>query len=63
MDSQKFANKYVQMLGEQLKTTMMEKVMVLAQLSIAQETLEEEQKKYKELEEKYNRLLNSTSVS
>lgn len=59
MDSQKLVNKYLQALGEQLKTAIMEKTMMAAQLSVVQEDIEEERKKYKELEEKYNRLLNS----
>lgn len=59
MDSQKLVNKYLQALGEQLKTAIMEKTMMAAQMSVVQEDLEEERKKYKELEEKYNRLLNS----
>lgn len=59
MDSQKLVNKYLQALGEQLKTAIMEKTMMAAQMSVVQEDIEEERKKYKELEEKYNRLLNS----
>jgi|DEB19_MinimDraft_3_1074340.scaffolds.fasta_scaffold09879_2 tRNA(Phe) wybutosine-synthesizing methylase Tyw3 len=59
METQKLVNKYLQALGEQLKTAIMEKTMALAQLSVAQEELEEERKKLKELEEKYNRLLNT----
>jgi len=41
MDSQKFLNKYIQTLAEQVKTLTMEKTMLATQLAMAQEELQE----------------------
>lgn len=41
MDTQKFLNKYIASLGEQVKQLTMEKIMLTAQLAIVQEELEE----------------------
>ena len=41
MDSQKFLNKYIASLAEQVKTLTMEKTMLTTQLAMAQEELEE----------------------
>lgn len=41
MDSQKFLNKYITALAEQVKTLTMEKTMLVTQLALAQEEIEE----------------------
>jgi hypothetical protein len=41
MDSQKFLNKYIYILAEQVKTLTMEKTMLTTQLAVAQEELQE----------------------
>ena len=41
MDTQKFLNKYIASLAEQVKTLTMEKTMLTTQLAMAQEELEE----------------------
>jgi len=41
MDTQKFLNKYIASLGEQVKQLTMEKTMLTTQLAMAQEELEE----------------------
>jgi hypothetical protein len=41
MDSQKFLNKYIASLAEQVKTLTMEKTMLTTQLAMAMEELEE----------------------
>jgi uncharacterized protein YnzC (UPF0291/DUF896 family) len=41
MDSQKFLNKYINALAEQVKTLTMEKTMLVTQLALAQEEIEE----------------------
>lgn len=41
MDTQKFLNKYIASLAEQVKTLTMEKTMLTTQLTMAQEELEE----------------------
>jgi len=45
MDTQKFLNKYIASLGEQVKQLTMEKTMLATQLAMAQEELEELRKK------------------
>ncbi len=45
MDTQKFLNKYIASLGEQVKQLTMEKTMLSAQLALTQEELEELKKK------------------
>jgi hypothetical protein len=46
MDTQKFLNKYIASLAEQVKSLTMEKTMLATQLAMAQEELEEMKKKY-----------------
>lgn len=46
MDTQKFLNKYIASLAEQVKSLTMEKTMLTTQLAMAQEELEEMKKKY-----------------
>lgn len=41
MDTQKFLNKYIASLGEQVKQLTMEKIMLSAQLALATEELED----------------------
>lgn len=41
MDSQKFLNKYITTLAEQVKTLTMEKTMLVAKLAVAYEEIEE----------------------
>lgn len=41
MDSQKFLNKYISSLAEQVKSLTMEKTMLTTQLALAQEEIEE----------------------
>ena len=41
MDTQKFLNRYIASLAEQVKTLTMEKTMLTTQLAMAQEELEE----------------------
>ena len=45
MDTQKFLNKYISSLGEQVKNLTMEKTMLTTQLALAQEEIEELKKK------------------
>lgn len=45
MDTQKFLNKYISSLGEQVKNLTMEKTMLITQLALAQEEIEELKKK------------------
>lgn len=41
MDTQKFLNRYISSLGEQVKTLTMEKTMLVTQLAMAQEEIAE----------------------
>lgn len=49
MDSQKFLNKYITSLAEQVKTLTMEKTMLVTQLALAQEEIEELKKQAPQL--------------